>query len=157
MVIFTENDSYTFYESDKLFYAFSKREIKYLNLTSFSRLETEESFIINRNDFIKFNDMCQASVIRIPTASFKAIDKSILQLKLDGNAFDIQKEKNILFAGTATPDASFGFNPINMNRILKSMTEDKLHFIKGDHRYFIVAKNSNITTMILQVENIQMK
>lgn len=156
-VIFTENDSYTFYESDKLFYAFSKREIKYLNLSSFARLDTEESFIINRNDFIKFNDMCQASVIRIPTASFKAIDKSVLQIKLDANAFDIKKEKNILYAGAATPDASFGFNPINMNRILKSMIEDKLHFYKGDHRYFIVDKRNNIVTMILQVENIQVK
>lgn len=144
---FSENDSYYFFESDGVKYGFIKPEQAVIDFTPFTRFSETQYFVAPRQEFVKFNDVClNSGQAKVLTANMTMNGKLTLIMKDNDYGVDVVKE----LEATGSAD-SFNFNPAIMNRLLKSLPENHLKFIKADKKYYIKG-DSDYITLIMQMQ-----
>lgn len=149
----TENESYYFYTADKMKFGFAKTETKFFNMLHLMQYENARGIAISKDDFTRSCDMCIAYAMNdIPVSSFIKKDNA-LTVKLEANQFNnnVQREIKIIQHDAADDERAFRFNPIHMNRLMKSLADETLIFYKGENRTFIYGKESNTITLILEI------
>ncbi len=140
------------FKADKCTYGFIKPELPFFDLSVFGVYDkSEQSFVVNKTDFIRFNDMCLSST---PTkniiASFQ-IQEGELKLDMKDSDYDVSVSKGLSTSGEM--EGSFKFMPYNMNQLLKSIPSSDITFTKGKDRYII--SDEGYTTLITKIEELK--
>lgn len=141
-VSFSENDSYQFYTNHVFKFGFAKTETKFLNMKPFSIVPDGERVSINKQEIIKFCDICANSCTgRVVVAS---IVKDKLVMK--DAAYEIDYEKPL-----SVELADFTFNPVLMGKLLKSVPDEKVEFVRAEMKYYITGA-SGFVSLIMEMQ-----
>lgn len=144
-VSFSENNSYRFYTNHIFRFGFVKTETKFVNMKSFSVIPENnnyETVTVNKNEIIEFCEVCVNSCTgRAITASIKGDVLSMVD-----SAYEIDLKHPM---STKMPD--FSFNPILMLKMLKSLPDQELTFIRGKERYVVTGK-SGFVSIIMEMQ-----
>lgn len=148
---YASNDSYDFFKSESLLFAFSKSESKYYDLTPFGKIENnDKSFVINRDEIIKFNNMCIGSTkSKIVTAKFSCPTPTELQFLFQ----DPDSGMDDLVGSVEVVDASgeFKYNPQVMNNVLRAVPSTIVYFYPGKNKYYITDETRSFVSLIMGV------
>lgn len=140
-VLFSDNNTYCFYETDIFKMGFVKTEVKFVDMAVFLTIPEGEQIEIKKSEIIKFCDICINSTTgRLVTANINGN-----QLSMVDSSYGINIETPI----SATLE-NFVFNPILMQRLLKSLPDESVKFIKGTNKYFIIG-DSGFVSLIMEI------
>lgn len=127
-VIFSENDTYQFYEIGDFKYGFCKTETPMINLTPHSKLPDIDRTDVNKYPIIKFCDMCVSDCpSRVVVAEFLG---GVMQMNDAAYAINNTSPMDVVIE-------DFTFNPGLMSKLLKSVPGDTLQFVKSGAKYYI--------------------
>lgn len=148
---YASNDSYDFFRSENILYAFSKSESKFYDLTPFGKMETEDkSFVINKDELVKFNNICiKSSTSKIVTSKFTCKSPTELELIFQ----DPDSGMDDLLGTVEVQDATgeFKYNPGVMNQLLRSVQPTILYFYPGKNKYYITDETRSFISLIMGV------
>lgn len=142
---FSQNDSYHFFETDDCKFGFIKPDYQFFDLAPFGKFEHTESFIIDKTDFIKVNDMVVgATNAKFSIASIEVKDEKMIYEMNDAD-YGVNVSKEIPVEGSAT--GVFNFNAALMNRLLKSVLDTELTFNKVGERYYVTGESGFVAVI----------
>lgn len=146
-VNFSQTERYHFFENGNCKYGFIKPDYPFFDLTVFGTFNKKSpKFTINKNDFIRFNDICiSSSVIKTMTANFTIAG---VQLKLTMKDADYERDivKDVVIEGKM--EGEFMFMPIYMNQLLKNVPDTDLTFYQEKDKYYVTG-DSGFTSLIM--------
>lgn len=151
-VSFSQSGNYYFLETDKIKLGFIKPNQGFVDFSPFSNFNKNvPSFVINKNEFIRFNDMAVSSTpIKGVPATF-SVEKKKMKLDYNDTNYEINISKEIPAEGTM--EGSFTFLPNNLNPLLKSVPDEILTFYQAKDRYYVTGDSgfvSFVTRMLDQ-------
>lgn len=141
-VLFSENETYQFYQNSGYKFGFIKKDLKFLDMSQFMSIPETESVTVSKSEIIKFCDICISNTPgRVVIA--KAVDNVLSMI-------DAAYSLNIEIPITATLD-TFGFNPHYMSRMLKSLPDEQLQFTRASNKYFITGESGFVSLIMESV------
>lgn len=146
------NSSYDFFKSENIIFGFSKTECPFFDMSQFGRIEQPEnlSFILNKDELIKFNNFCiNSSKSKLVTSYFDC--KSSNELRLfytdpDTGVYNYDTTINVI-----NGSGSFAYRPQHMNRLLRSIPATICYFYKGKNKYYITDETKSFVALIMGV------
>jgi hypothetical protein len=140
-VSFSQNDSYQFFTNNVFTFGFIKKDTKYIDMKKYLTLPPKEGVVeMNKTDLQNFCDICSSSSAgRVVIAKIEG-GKAIMVDVDYGN--DYEKPLPSLL-----PD--FSFNPAYMGKLLKSLPDTELSFVKDGDKYFITG-GSGFVSLIMK-------
>lgn len=141
-ISFSQNDRYQFFTNHIFKFGFVKKETKYINLNPFVKLPKEEKIMVNKSEIIKFCDACVSS------SKSNVIIASIVNNKLsmvDANyGLDYEKPLSVNLK-------DFTFNPALMGKMLKSLPDESVYFIRDKAKYYVTG-DSGFVSLIMEMQ-----
>lgn len=146
---YSYNSSYDFFRSEGVFYAFSKSECPFFDLTQFGKIETNKlSFFLIKDDLLRYNSMCiSSSKSKIIRCYFKA--KTPTELELSFEDADSGIYSLITLLDIKDGEGSFKYDPNLMNNLLKSIPSTILYFYPGKGKYYITDEKQSFVTLMM--------
>lgn len=147
-VMFCQNERYLFFETPNSTYGFIKPEPKFFNLGNYFNYPKEVSFIVNKRDFIAFNDTCIAvspSKAKYPT--FK-IEGNMLHLSMVDHDYNINVKRLLSVSGEMKGE--FPYIAVLMSKLLKSAPDEDLIFYQGNKKFYIIG-DSGFTSLVMEL------
>lgn len=141
-VLFSQNDRCQFYSNHVFKFGFIKKETKFLDMNPFAIVPDEESVEINKSEIIKFCDTC------INSTTGRIVVANIVEDKLsmaDGG-FGIEYEKPL-----SVKLPNFTFNPTTMSKMLKSIPDEKVNFIRSKDKNYVTG-DSGFVALIMEMQ-----
>lgn len=138
-VSFSQNDSYHFFTNNIFRFGFIKKDTKYINLKQFNIVPDGDKIVMDKGSLLKFCDMvssrCAGRIIiaKITGDKVSMIDEDY------GNDAEKPLQKEL-------PD--FSFNPVFMSKLLKSVPDDELTFLKDGNKYFITGESGFVSLIV---------
>lgn len=144
-VLFSENERCQFYTNHVFKFGFIKKETPYLNMNPFIALMPKDavSVEVDKNEIIKFCDTCVNSTTgRVVVAQI--IDDKLV---MNDSGYGIEYEKPL-----SVKLENFTFNPVIMSKLLKSIPDEKVNFIRAKGKYYVTGNGfvSLIMEMLFQ-------
>jgi hypothetical protein len=141
-ISFSQSDSYQFFTNHIFKFGFIKKDTKHINMLPFSKVPEEEKVLVDKKEIIKFCDACVSSCQSpVITANIK-MDKLIME----DAAYGIKYEKPI-----SVILKDFSFNPALMGKLLKSVPDEQVYFIRGDKKYYVTGA-SGFVSLIMEIQ-----
>lgn len=143
------NPSYDFFRSGSTLIAFSKSEDQFYDLSLLGKIESDKkSFIINKDDLIKFNSHSIAETkSKLKRASFRASGDTLTCFFEDADAGkEIKKE-----LGIVNGSGEFTYDPEVLNQLLRNIPSTICEFYPGKNKYFITDEGKTFTTLIMGI------
>lgn len=138
-VLFSENDTYQFYEAGIFKYGFVKKDVKFLDMSQWLKLPEGGRVPVVKSEIIKFCDICISNTPgRIVTAKSDGTMLSMVDA-----AYNI----NIEIPISSTLD-TFGFNPHYMAKMLRSLPDESLQFLRATNKYFITGESGFVALIM---------
>lgn len=143
----SSNSSYDLFKEGSSLYGFIKSDQPFFELQPIFGMNWEgDMFNVNRNNIVKFNEMCIRSAFsKSIAANFTAEDNSLF-LKMVDDKQDIHDY--IWIKGTK---GFFKFDPQIMNNLLKILPSDDCYFYQGTNRYYITDIDTTFTAVIMGI------
>lgn len=142
-VTFSQNETYVFLSTGSFRSGFIKKDTKFIDMGRFAAFPDGEVTIMPKDDFIRFCDFCTSRCVGklVVIASIKEDKLSMVDAD-----YGIDYEKPL---PVALPD--FSFNPTMMGKLLKSLPDDKLKFLKADKKMYITGENGGYVSLIMEM------
>jgi DNA polymerase III sliding clamp (beta) subunit (PCNA family) len=142
-----KNNSYDFFVSGNATIGFSKSEFSFFDFTKFMDIGNEKVFEINKADIVDFNDMAIGSAISdVITASWSFNNNEMILESLDVMC-NVKVNRKLPIQGTG----SFSYLPNHMNKLLKALPGEQLHFYKSENKYYITDADKSFVSLIMKV------
>jgi len=145
---FQQSDSYHFFSNDSVMIGISKPEYKYIDISTFFKLEATGSFEIEKAELIQFNNQAIKTASSKLYTTLMKFEGDNLELTMVDNDYKRGAEKTISVTGAA--DGEFKYNPEFLNRILKSLPNDTVTIHQTDGKYFVTTDAKTIS-LIMQI------
>jgi len=140
-VTFSQNDTYQFFQKDDFKYGFIKTDLKFLNMKLFSLLPEGDHIPVNKSELVKFCEICiNNTPSRIVSASSEG-EKLVMVDKDYGVTIETPVSFNI---------GEFTFNPSIMLKMLKSVPDEQLKFVRAPSKYFVTGE-SGFVGLIMEI------
>jgi hypothetical protein len=150
---YSNNSSYDLFKVNTTLFGFSKSEIQFVELPpKFELPEFEKgvSFYINKSLLIKWNTYC------INTCKSKALEATWnanlyrLELKIIDSKYEVNTDS---YLDIVDGSGNFKFNPETINRILKVLPSEQIHFYPGkkNDRYYMTDNNKTFMAAIMLI------
>ena len=141
-VLFSETGSWQFIQSGAFNFGFRKREIKFVNFLPFLNIGDEEGVKTDKSEIIAFCNNCIATT-----------PSSVVVAKIEGNKLTMNDADFGVSCETELPIelGDFTFNPSFMGKLLMSLPDEEVTFIKNKDRFYITGK-SGFTSLIMQMQ-----
>lgn len=140
-VLFSQNDRCQFFSNHVFRFGFIKTEAKFIDMNPFAIIPDEEKVEIGKSEIIRFCDTC------INSTTGRIVNANIIEDKLsmtDGG-FGIEYEKPL-----SVKLSNFSFNPVVMSKMLKSIPDEKVSFIKDKDKYYVTGE-SGFVALIMEI------
>jgi hypothetical protein len=146
-VKFSSNESYIFFETSDLKFGFIQPSHKFFDETSFADFTAEAKFIMDKSEFVNINDMViKDTVSKIAQASIE-VSKGKMFFEMNDTGYEVNTTKEFDVEGDVACD-KFNFNPVLMNKLLKSVPDTELTFNKVGNRYYITGDSGFVALII---------
>jgi len=145
-VEYSTTENYDFFKTSKFIFGFSKSELNYMNIQekiilNGSALESK----INKQDIISFCDMA----INSSYSNLSPVCKMESELlTMDDDGFDIHLKKEM---PSLKCKKAFNFNPILMNKLLKSIPGEEINLYFDSNKYFITDDTKTYLSLIMGI------
>lgn len=141
---FSEGGNYVFFSMDSTKYGFIKSQYPFTDLTRISKIDKKaNSFTVNKDDILFFNEMCVSSTKAKGLAASMSIEDGKLTLSMSDSDFNVDVTKTIEVSGEM--DDSFTFNPQMMSTQLKNLPDNELTFYQSKGSYFITGETGFVS------------
>jgi hypothetical protein len=142
-VTLSQNETYIFLSTGSFRYGFIKKDTKFIDMERFAAFPEGEAITMPKDDFIRFCDFCTSRCMGklVVIASIKEDKLSMVDAD-----YGIDYEKPL---PVTLPD--FSFNPSMMGKLLKSLPDDKLKFLKADKKMYITGENGGYVSVIMEM------
>lgn len=138
---FSQNDAFQFVRNGVFNFGFRKTDTKFINFAPFYNVDGDKKVSLDKSEIISFCDYCVSS-----TPSKVVIAKvSGNKLSMEDADFSISAESEI----SAELD-DFVFNPSFMAKMLKSVPDETVTFIRSKQKYFVTGK-SGFVSLIMEM------
>lgn len=141
-VFFSENDSYQFFTNGSFKFGFIKKDTKFINLEPFTKVPKEKPVTMDKTELQNFCDMV------VSTSAGRIIITKIKEDKVSMVDSDFGNDSEKILPASL-PD--FSFNPVFMSKLLKSLPDDELNFIKEGNKFFVTGE-SGFVSIIMELE-----
>lgn len=145
-VLFSENDSYLFFETDDVKLGFIKNQYQWMDESPFATFTPEAKFEMDKREFVNFNDMVINDNISKVAVSSISVSKGKLNYESNDTGYERVAEKQIAVEGDDME--KFNFNPALMAKLLKSVPDDTLTFNRMGNRYYITGDSGFVSLII---------
>lgn len=145
---YTSTERYNIFESKGVIYGFIKHEVTFQEMSYFFKREKRDSFIVNRKDFLSFNEAC---VSLSPTGDAYptfTIENNRLLLAMKEPLYELDYEKKISCDGKM--DGKFGYIASHMIKLLKTAPDEDLTFTQSEKVYYITGE-SGFKSLIVEI------
>jgi|GEM_PF-4469283 hypothetical protein len=148
-VSFAQNDSYYFFESEKTLFGFVKPIIEYFDMRFVNKNETDKFFSANKDELIRFNNMCSSQMTSAFVSSVMEFENKLLRLSFYDSGYDmkINSEVEIDFC-TEERIEKFAYNSRFLNRILSAIPDEQIFIYRQEKSILISNKTNSYTTFI---------
>lgn len=143
-VIFTENETYQFFTSGSLQYGFIKTDLKFVSMIPFANVPDGQSVSINKSELIAFCEMCindctgRIVIVSIESGFITMVD----------SAYELNISQPL---SASLPN--FSFNPVFMNRLLKSIPDEIISVVNVPARFYITG-GSEFVSLIMECQKL---
>ena len=143
-IFFSQNNTYQFFTNGSFKFGFIKKETKYLNMSKFFEMIPKEGALkMDKYPLQQFCDICNSVCVgRVVLAEISG-SKAIMKDPDQENDQEIPLPVELPY---------FSFNPTYMSKLLKSLPDDDLTFIKDERRYFVTGE-SGFISLIMEAFN----
>lgn len=142
-VLFSENERCQFYSNHVFKFGFIKKEIPYLNMNPWIALMPKdvEGVEVEKDEIIKFCDFC------VNTSEGRVVVAQILgdKLTMAESGYEVEYEKPI-----SAKLEHFTFNPAIMSKLLKSIPDEKVNFIRAKGKYYVTG--NGFVSLIMEMQ-----
>lgn len=137
--LFSQNDKFQFIKSGAFNFGFRKTDTKFQNYAPFAKISGGKKVDIDKSELISFCDNC------ISSTPSKVVAAQIVgnKLYMEDKDFGISCEKEL-----SVELGDLVFNPSFMGKMLKSLPDESLTFIKSEYKFFVTGK-SGFTALIM--------
>lgn len=140
---FNQSDSYIFFKNGNFTFGFIKKDTKFLNMGRFKALPEGEPTLMPKKEFEGFCELCNGYSVGKSYVLATLKEKELSMIDPD---FGIDYKKEL---PTRLPD--FSFNPSYMGKLLKSLPDDNLKFLKGQNKYYVTGEKGNYVSLIMEL------
>lgn len=142
-VMFSENDTYTFFENGPFTFGFVKKDIPFVNFEPFSKVPGGDRIKVNKDQLMAFCQTCIERCAGRPIVASITSNKLLMNESGYENSFEDELNYKI-------PD--FNFVPQELFRLLKCLPGD-LEFIKSENKFFVTG-SGGFVSLIMEFKNI---
>lgn len=138
---FSQSETYQFFSLPGFKYGFSKKETKFIDMSPYMKnLPSGDRLQIDKDEIINFCDICVSSM---PPGRILNARIEPGRLIMEDGAHSVNVEHPL---AVELPD--FGFNPSVMGKMLKSLPDQEVCFIKGPNKYYITGVSGFIALIM---------
>lgn len=134
---FVDAGNYICFSNGNFRFGFIKKDTKFLPLNPFTVAPNGKKAEIEKSEIIKFCDSCISACM----GRFIQINVENGKMHLVDSAYGIEKEKPCELE-------DFGFNPTIMSKLLKSLPDEKITFIKADRKYYMTGPGGYVALIM---------
>jgi hypothetical protein len=139
---FSQNESFQFIRSGVFNFGFRKTDTKFVNYAPFAEVTITNGVEVDKHEIISFCDYCVGS-----TPSKVVIAKvSGNKLSMEDADYGISAEQEL-----SVELEDFNFNPSFMGKLLKSVPNDTVTFLRAKQKYFITGE-SGFVSLIMEMQ-----
>ena len=141
-LLYSETETYQFFTNGIFKFGFVKNDTKFINMTPFSVIPEGEPTEVEKQELIKFCDICISNTPgRVVTATING-NKMLMQDAAYGIDIEIPLSAKL---------DNFSFNPVIMAKMLKALPDEKLKFVRSTNKYFITG-DSGFVSLIMEIK-----
>lgn len=138
---FSENESFRFIRSGVFNFGFRKTDTKFVNYAPFAVVNGTNKVEVDKHEIISFCDYC----VKSTTSKVVICKMSGNMLSMEDDDYGISCEKEL-----SVELDDFNFNPSFMGRLLKSVPDDTVTFIRAKQKYFVTGE-SGFVSLIMEM------